>query len=214
MNALTSQQLEYLGTLIEEGSAEASRALSTWLGREVTVRVEQVNQVSLDAAVEKLGAASDVVCAGCMRFSGTISGQLLLGFDDKSGLLLCDMLLTQNPSNEQWGELSISAAMETTNIVGCAFLNSLSRAFPYQTGIMRESDHPNNTLLPTPPAFVRDYAAAIMQFALMDQVTHFDTVLIAETKFTIAETPIKWHLLLIPDAEVLANFARIIGCHH
>jgi chemotaxis protein CheY-P-specific phosphatase CheC len=52
MNALTQRQLKTLGDLIQVGSADASRALSTWLGRDVKVGVEQLDQVSLEAAVE------------------------------------------------------------------------------------------------------------------------------------------------------------------
>jgi hypothetical protein len=50
-----------------------------------------------------------------------------------------------------------------------------------------------------------------MQFALMDQASLFDTVLLAQTKFTINGAPVKWQLLLIPDAEVIARLAEILG---
>jgi chemotaxis protein CheC len=143
-----------------------------------------------------------------MRVSGGVSGQLLLGFDDASGLMLCDALLAREERSTEWGELEKSAAMETTNIVGCAFLNSLSNIFPQFT-----SDQAPSTLtwIPTPPVFIRDYAAAIMQFALMDQACEFDTILVAQTKFAINDRPIGWRLLLIPDAIVLRQLARILG---
>lgn len=211
MNELTQRQLNHLGELIQVGSSEASRALSTWLNKQVSVRVDQLEQATLETAVEQLGPGADVVCACCMRFSGGINGQLLLAFDDASGLLLCDMLLARERASQEWQELEISAAMETTNIVGCAFLNSLSQIFPHSTALPPSAaETTGTTWIPTPPVFVRDYAAAIMQFALMDQASHFDTVLLAHAKFTIDDTPVKWQLMLVPDAEVLAHLARMI----
>jgi chemotaxis protein CheC len=212
MNEFTPQQLDQLSNLIRVGSSEASRALSTWLNKDVQVWVEQLQQASLETAVEQLGPVAEIVCACCMRVSGGINGQLLLGFDDASGLMLCDMLLAQERTSKEWGEIEISAAMETTNIVGCAFLNSLSLVFPKSPELADSSETPaGTTWIPTPPVFVRDYAAAIMQFALMDQASLFDTVLLAQTRFTIDGTPVKWQLLLIPDAEVIARLAEILG---
>lgn len=211
MNELTQHQLSQLGELIQVGSSDASRALSTWLNKQVSVRVDQLEQATLETAVEQLGPGAEVVCACCMRFSGEINGQLILAFDDASGLLLCDMLLARERASQEWQELEVSAAMETTNIVGCAFLNTLSQVFPQSnTSPPSTPETLGTTWIPTPPVFVRDYAAAIMQFALMDQASHFDTVLLAHAKFTIDDTPVKWQLMLVPDAEVLAHLARMI----
>ena len=212
MNLLNEKQLETLTSYLRVGASEASRALSTWLGRDVQVAMEQLEQVSLEIATEQLGPSDEVVCACCMRVSGGVSGQLLLGFDDASGLMLCDTLLTRETRSTNWGELEISAAMETTNIVGCAFLNSLSSVFPKPTSEHDLGESQTDpTWIPSPPAFVRDYAAAIMQFALMDQACEFDAVLVAQTKFAVDNMPIGWRLLLIPDAEVLRDLARILG---
>jgi hypothetical protein len=57
---------------------------------------------------------------------------------------------------------------------------------------------------------VRDYAAAIMQFTLMDQASASETALVAQTKFTIDDIPMVWRLLLIPDAKVLDQLTRTL----
>ncbi|MCE3018486.1 MAG: hypothetical protein LW870_21735 [Pirellula sp.] len=209
MISLNTQQLETLASYIRGGASDASQALSTWLGRHVHVSLEQLKQVSLETATELLGPADAIVCACCMRVSGGISGQMLLGFDDKCGLELCDMLLTRESRSEFWGEIEISAATETTNIVGCAFLNSLALVFPVADSY-EEADRLalDRSWLPTPPAFIRDFAASIMQFALTDQVCEFETVLVANAQFSADNMPIAWRLLLIPDAQVLDHLAR------
>ena len=168
--------------------------------------MERMEQVSLEVATELLGPVDSTVCACCMRVSGGVIGQLILGFDDASGLMLCDALLPRETESSEWGELEVSAAMETTNIVGCAFLNALSQIFPISKPADGGSE--NATWIPSPPVFVRDYAASIMQFALIDQASEFDQVLVAKTEFTMDGTAVGWRLLLVPDAASLDRLSR------
>lgn len=208
MTPLSEHQLETLSEICRYGAADASDSLSKWLGREIRVLVENVELATLEVATELLGPADTTVCVCCMRISGGVNGQLLLGFDDASGLMLCDALLSRTTPATEWGELETSAAMETTNIVGCAFLNALAKVFPASTTSHDNSDE--TIWIPSPPVFVRDFAASIMQSVLVDQSCAFDQVLIAKTQFTIDATPIRWRLLLIPDAESLDRMARVM----
>jgi chemotaxis protein CheC len=209
MNDLNETDLAKISSYFRQGAIDASRALSAWLGREVCVSLNEFQQLSLEMATESLGPSDETTCACCMRFSGGMNGQLLFGFDDLSGLQLCDMLLSQELSATQWGELEISAAMETTNILGCAFLNSLANSITTQDAIALALHGANKAWIPTPPVFVRDFAASIVQFALMDQVCEFEFVLMANTQFSIDNQPIGWRLILIPDAMMLHSFARM-----
>lgn len=211
MNGLGQQQLEALDGYIRIGAAEASQALSTWLERRVRVSVGRISQLSLETAAEQLGPGDEIACACCMRINGGLGGHLLLGFDDESGFILCDTLLNRPTPSTAWGELEISSAQETSNIVGCSFLNSLSRVFPESAPKPGQADNPPDpTWIPSPPVFVRDYAAAIMQFTLMDQASASETALVAQTKFTIDDIPMVWRLLLIPDAKVLDQLTRTL----
>jgi chemotaxis protein CheC len=206
MISLTEQQLDSISMIVRFGATDASRALSSWLGREVRVSLDRLQQVSLEKATELLGPVDAAVCACCMQVSGGVNGWLLLGFDDASGWMLCDALLPRETKSSEWGELEVSAAMETTNIVGCAFLNALSQIFPQPEFIAGSND--STSWIPTPPVFVRDYAAAIMQFALVDQACAFDQVFVTQTEFSIDGTPVGWRLLLVPDAESLDRLSR------
>jgi chemotaxis protein CheC len=211
MMKLNQEQLERLTSYIRLGASNASVALSTWLERDVRISMDQLEQVPLEMAHTQLGTVDEIVAACCMRITGGIRGLLILGFDDTSGLTLCDTLLARKERSTQWGELEVSAVMETTNIAGCAVLNSLYESFPkkeipgdLQTSVERES------WIPTPPTFVRDYAASIMQFAIMDQACDLEDVLVSNTTFTVDGLPIRWRLLLIPDAVVLRDLARTL----
>ncbi|MFY7878208.1 MAG: hypothetical protein ACOVQM_22310, partial [Pirellula sp.] len=161
MNSLTEQQLDSISMIVRFGATDASRALSSWLGRDVRVSLDRLQQVSLEQATELMGPVDSEVCACCMQVSGGVNGRLLLGFDDTSGWMLCDALLPRETKSSEWGELEVSAAMETTNIVVCAFLNALSQIFPRSEST--EGSAESTSWIPSPPVFVRDYAASIMQ---------------------------------------------------
>lgn len=211
MNTPTHYQLEKLTGYFVAGAADASKALSIWLGRMVHVSVEPLEIVSLNDATEQLGSPEGSVCACCMGVSGAVSGLLLFGFDDDSGMKLCDAVLSREQSSMKWDELEKSAVMETANIVGCAFLNSLANIFRTSNCLPgTESKTMDKDWIPTPPVFVRDYAAAVMQFALVDQTQELDTALVARTSFTIDDWPVDWRLLLIPDSAALNALADII----
>lgn len=187
---LDPRQLQQLHRLFGTGAEQATLALSRWLDRPARITVERVEQLPLNQATDVLGDSESPIAACVMPLRGELQGQLILAFDDSSGLGLTDLLLGHPLGTAQsWGEIERSAAQETANIVGCAYLNALSRLAPGQ----------GRELLPDPPHFVRDYPQALLQFALMNQASQGDVVFLTETRFHIDGSPVNWHLLLIPD---------------
>ncbi len=206
MMTLSQPQMEQLSELFRFGASDASQALSLWLGRHANVCIDQLKQLNLEQATESLGPADATLCACVMGVTGGISGQMLFCFDDESGLLLCDLLLGRERVATEWGELETSSAMETANIVGCAYLNSLANAMPsFSSPVPDCEGKVSHVWVPTPPQFVRDFAASILEFAVMNQAAEFDTVLVAQARFQIDDQPVAWSLLLIPDASSLTS---------
>ena len=210
MMTLSQPQMERLTALFRCGASDASQALSLWLGRHASVCVDQLKQLNLEEATESLGPADATLCACIMGVTGGISGQMLFCFDDESGLSLCDLLLGRDRVAIEWGELETSSAMETANIVGCAYLNSLANTMPsFSSPVLDCQGKASHVWVPTPPLFVRDFAASILQFAVMNQAVEFDTVLVAQTRFQVDDQPVAWSLLLIPDANSLASIVKL-----
>jgi chemotaxis protein CheC len=200
---LNDQQLAALTIVFRHGEDEASAALSKWLGRAARISVEQVEQVPLAEATAVLGSPDAPICGCAMAMHGRITGQLILVFDDPSGLALADLLLG-NPvgTTSVWGEMEQSAALETTNIVGCAYLNALVHFFRASSGPCE--------LIPSPPRFARDFAESLMQFALMSQAMASDVVFLTRTEFSVEGAPVNWNLLFVPDSESLAILTEML----
>jgi len=183
------------------GAEDGSAALAKWLGRPVTLSVDRLEQLPIASAAAVLGSGDEPVCGCAMGISGAIGGLLLLAADDAAALSLADTLLEQPAGTAtSWGELERSAVIETANIVGCAYLNALCTTLA-----------PENSagILPSPPVFLRDFPAAVMEAALMEQPLLGDTVLLANTEFRISGTFFRCGLIFVPDAAGVAAFAHL-----
>lgn len=185
-----------LRAIFERGAEGASSALSRWLGTPVRLSVSGIEQADLSEAAEALGPPETLVAACAMGLTGPLGGSILLAFEDRAGLALADLLLKRPIGTAvEWGELERSAAMETTNIVGCAYLNTMAAQLPTA----------GEELTPTPPNFLREFAGSLLQFALMEQAMEFDQVLLARAAFDSGRSDLNlnWTLLLIPDRRSL-----------
>lgn len=204
MIELTDVQLRMLRTVLGLGAEGASRALSRWLGMDVRLTLGDVEQVDLETAAGALGPPDSLVAACAMGLTGGLGGSLLLGFEDRAGLALADLLLRLPVgTSAEWGEVERSAAMETANIVGCAYLNALAAHLPPGDGA---------GLAPTPPTFLHEFAGSLIEFAVMGQAAELDRVLLAGTTFEAAGAgDLGWTLLFVPDAPSLAALAAALG---
>ena len=179
------------------GAEDASAALSKWLGRPATLCVDRLDALPISAAAAVLGSGVEPICGCAMRIDGVVGGLLLLAAADAAGLSLADTLLERPVGTSiGWGDLERSAVVETANIVGCAYLNAICAALdPSETA----------GILPSPPLFLRDYPATVMEAALMEQPAPADTVLLARTEFRIDGTPVGCGLVFLPDAAGLTT---------
>ena len=200
---LGASQLATLQASFHQGSAEASQALAKWIGKPSVVEIDTLEQLPLEEATGVLGAGDEPICFCSAEMNGLLTGELILAFDDASGLALADMLLDQpQGTNDEWTEMATSAALETTNILCCAYLNSLSKSFS-------RADK-SSELLPSPPRFSRDFAESLLEFALMGQAIASDLIILARTRFEIDATPVNWTLLFVPDAQSMSRLPEVL----
>ncbi|MFM7056556.1 MAG: hypothetical protein ACKO2P_06500 [Planctomycetota bacterium] len=202
--ALSPELLQKLIPAVNRGAAECSQAISAWCAAPLSMTVERVGQSSLQQATGLLGSADSAVCACLMGMLGSYTGQMLLGFEDASGLTLADLILGRpDAATSVWGDVEISAAMETMNIAGSAFLNGLGTELAERSGLPIR-------LLPTPPVFLRDYAASLLQSAFMNQALTDSLLVYTETRFELCGRPLAWTFLWIPDADSLDDLRRLL----
>jgi chemotaxis protein CheC len=177
--------------IFRHAAVEASAALSKWLGRPTSIVINEVSALPMEDAVAMLGAGDEPLVACAMHIAGSFAGLLVLTCDDHSGLALAEMILA-GTGGQAWGELQQSALVETANIIGCAYLNTVARP---------ESPEAPVSIMPSPPWFVRDYAASVMQSIIMTQAASSDTVFLSHSDFSIDGSPVKCSLIFVPEAD-------------
>jgi chemotaxis protein CheC len=204
---LNDPQRHFLRMIFDRGADAASQALSKWLGQEIHLLISEVELIELVQVTDLLGPAEALVAACSMRLVGRLTGLILLVFEDTAGLALVDLLLGHLVgTTTAWGDLEQSAAKETANIIGCAYLNSLAAHLPPITPTQNDVNQPNTgELIPTPPTFVHEFAGSLLQFALMEQAFELDQVLLIHSQFSARKQGLNlnWTLLFIPSCESL-----------
>lgn len=183
----------------------ASEALARWLGVPAVMHVEQVIQCSVQNAVQCLGADDQPIDVCVMGLNGTLRGLMVLAFDDASGWKLSDLILSR-PEGESidWGDVEVSAALESMNILGCAYLNRLAEHLSQRT---TESI----SLIPTPPEFGRDFAGALIESLFMDQIARGCEAFYVQTRFTVSDQTVHWTFLIIPEEDSRCKLLEAIG---
>lgn len=173
---------------------EASLSLSKWLGRRTTITVQEVSAVPLQKAVVMLGSGDAILCVCAMHVGGGMPGVLALAVTDESGLALADLLLGHAVGTSvEWGDIERSAAAETTNIIGCAYLNAMATETCGDAAA-------GQALIPSPPWFVRDYPEAVMEGIILTQSADANAVFLTRTDFDIEDTSIRCSLVFVPEA--------------
>ena len=196
---LNDAQLSTLRSAFHEGAHEASAALATWINKPSIVEIASLDQLPLAEATGVLGTEEETLCFCTAKIEGPLAGEMILAFGEEHGFRLVDAVLDQPAGTAgDWTELTTSAVMETTNIVCCAYLNSLSEWLSGSDSV---------ALVPSPPTFGRDFAAVLIEAALLGQAIEYDLVVLARTRFEIEGTPADWSLLFVPDADSM----RVLG---
>ncbi|GAB4133230.1 chemotaxis protein [Thermopirellula anaerolimosa] len=186
-----------LEPLFAAATHEASTAMCRWTNGEIQLSLDEVLEVPLDRVTEVLQLGDDLltmVALDLLSDSGTV---ILLIFDEINGRQLAATLLREpcNP-NTEWSEMEKSALTETGNILGCAYMNALTKLV-------------GRPLVPSPPYFIQDYGASVVQQALMAQAMESDTVLVCRTGFHRRDEDLNWHVLLLPSVSLRQNLERV-----
>ncbi len=203
--SLPELQIHQLANALHRGAAEASTALARWLNVVTTMSIDSVDQCPLKDVASVLGDGDKAVCMCLMEMQGSLTGQMLLAFDDASGLAVADLLQTQPEGTAiHWGELERSCIMETMNIAGSAYLNGIADNLSGRSGRTLE-------LIPAPPIFIRDFAESLLESAFMDQAVAGNDVVFARATFELSGKPLRWTFLLIPDPASLQRLSEILA---
>jgi chemotaxis protein CheC len=185
-----SSKVSLLQELFSAATHDASTAMCRWTNSLIHLTLDEVREMPLEDACGELDLGDELLTMIVLNLDGEIGGSMVLMFDEGNGRQLAASLLHAQPNDgPDWNELEQSALMETGNILGCAYVNAITRLI-------------DRTLLPSVPDFIRDYGASVVEQALAAQAASRDTVLVCRTCFQHENEKLNWWLLFVPSIEL------------
>jgi chemotaxis protein CheC len=189
-SCLEKSRLNVLHHLFASATHDASTAMCRWTDGLITLTLDEVREIPLEKVATELNLGEELLTMVVLSLEGEIGGEMILTFDELNGRQLAASLLGRTVSDHpQWSELEKSALTETGNILGCAYINAITRLI-------------NRELVPSAPYFIQDYGASVLQQALMVQALTSDQALICRTGFHQEGAELNWRVLFVPNTSL------------
>jgi chemotaxis protein CheC len=170
--------------LFAAATRDASTAMCRWTNSAITLALDEVREIELEEVCSQFEVGESLSTMVVLTLQGEVGGDMILAFDRASGKRVAACLLGQTTGPEDgWDDLEKSALTETANILGCAYMNVLSRMI-------------DTPLVPTPPVFIEDYAASALEQALMVQAISCDRLVLGRTIFRWEGQSLCWQVFL------------------
>ena len=189
MNEFRQGHDRALGAIYElfaSATHDASAAMCRWTNGLITVTLDQVREIALEEVSARLGIGDALLTMVVLAIGGEVGGNLILLFDEVNGRQLAASLLGRAPGTEpEWSELEKSALTETGNILGCAYVNALTRLI-------------GSDLITSAPYFIQDYGASVVEQAVMTQALTSDRLLLCQIGFCRNDQQLDWHVVFVP----------------
>jgi len=183
-------ELDALKELGNIGVGKAATSLSQMVGKLVEMSVPKAMVVKIQDLHKVIDAEEMVagVVTGLDDIEKGQAGFLYITFPEPSSQRLVEILLGDS-SDEEMME---STLMEIGNILSSAFCDAIAEML----GI---------TLIPTPPAFGRDFAIAVIDAIVSQLAEKSDYMVVFETKLEVSEEELEILVMLIPN-EMFVNY--------
>lgn len=189
--------MDSLEQLFSTATHDASLAMSRWTNGQITLTLDEITQLPIEDVSAALDLGDDLLTMVALTLQGELGGTMLLTFDEDNGRDLAASLLNRSrETSPAWTEIEKSALNETGNILGCAYMNALTRFLDAE-------------LIPSPPYFLQDFGASVLQQALMTQAMTCDTATICRTTFSRCGQRLDWNVLFLPT-QALSD--RLLAC--
>lgn len=153
------------------GAGNAATALSQLLNKPIDMAVPKVQLLNFEEITDKVGGAEEFVYAVFLRVEGEAPGNLFFILSPEAALnLLSRIAGIEILSDQELGEMELSALSEIGNILAGSYLSSLA-------------DFTSLSMYPTVPALAMDMAGAILSYGLLQFGQMGDDALLIDTTF-------------------------------
>ncbi len=198
--------------LFAEATQCASDSMSRWTSGTISLSLDEVRDLPLEDVANELELGYELLTMIVLTLDGPLDGQLILTFDEENGRQLASSLLGRKPTNDgddgwsqtEWSPLEQSALSETGNILGCAYIKALTDLLDLE-------------LVPSPPMFVQDFGASMIEQAVISQSADCERAIVCRTQFSREGKELDWNVFFVPSQALLERLENALesrgGCN-
>ncbi|HPG60004.1 MAG TPA: hypothetical protein PKW98_19455, partial [Candidatus Wallbacteria bacterium] len=123
---IDEKKLDQIRIIAEVSAENASGVISKWLKNDIVLNVLNVNMTTLEEIGRNMKLSEEIVFAAATGLIGDIQGHFLFIFKMEDAFKMVDMVLKRPIGTTcEADEVVQSVVLETCNIVGSSFSNSL-----------------------------------------------------------------------------------------
>ncbi len=198
--SISTNKMDVLQEIGNIGVGNAATALANLLQTRVDIGLPQVQFLTLEDAIGRVGGIETPVVCVIVSVGGQIDATVLYIFKEQDMYLLIDLLTgLQDGSTRGIDEMGRSVTMEIGNILTGSFLSAISD----MTGLR---------LTPSVPWLAHDMLGAVLPAALLEFGYAEDQVLMIKTTFSRKTgSRIDGHFFLLPDVNSLDQLFDSLG---
>lgn len=189
-------QIDTLKEIGNIGIGNAATALSKMTSQKVDISLPSIEFLNF----EKIFSDSDsIMMVVNSMIEGDLEGNVLVFFEKKKAFLILE-LIQKKPFGtiQDIDDMSQSAFMEMVNIIGGAYLDSLSQFTNYR-------------LMPKPPEFYFDKLMTLKQQIIKDLPPNMNDIIEIKTQLNINNTQVDGNFyLLLPNVAMSKILSKII----
>lgn len=195
---LNDTQIDVLREIGNIGAGNAATALSTILNEDVDISLPKVRITDFDTAVRALGGAETMTVGVLFHFSGEANGMIMLLMKMEDAIGIMDILVQGEEESDELSEIKLSAIKEIGNILGSAYINSISAL----TGLRIDISIPHMSI---------DMAGALMSVPIIEFGSIGDKVMFIEECFLGKTNQLTSNIIMFAEIETLKVIMKRLG---
>ncbi len=193
------QDLDVMKEISSIGTSHAATSLSKLLQKEVRITIPEVNILSYDETVDRMGQMEELVAATLVQMSNEVNGLMLFIFkQDLANAVLGKLMGKQYESFEEMDEMDYSALEEIGNIIICSYVN----AFTQLVKVEIDLSVPSSTI---------NMLGGILTVPIAEYGYETDKLMYINAEFIMDGERLSDGLLMLPDIQSLNHILEKLG---
>ncbi|PKM43558.1 MAG: CheY-P-specific phosphatase CheC [Firmicutes bacterium HGW-Firmicutes-6] len=195
---LNDAQIDVLQEIGNIGAGNAATALSLLLNEKVSISVPKIQLTDFNAAINALGGTETMTVGVLVNYSGEANGIIMFLLNMEDAKRITNILVQGNSQGDELDEMKLSAIQEIGNILGSAYINSISAL----TGLSIRISIPYTAI---------DMAGALMSVPLIEFGAIGDKVMFIEENFSSGTHSLISHIIIFAEIDTLKTMMERLG---